>query len=284
MIVNHEAIGEGGPADFRGGLAIYDVSQPSAPKMITKWQTDGAGVHRYDFDGRYAYVSATKKGYVGNIVVILDLADPAKPTEVSHWWIPGQWKAAAKSIRGRISCDRAATIRCARATDSTSATGTMGCTFSIFRTSAKPKMVAGDRRSPAFPHPTHTCLAIPQPLKGRKRDGGGGRGRGRAAAAAPAFAWIYDITDETMPTPIATINVAGLDTDGASAAADDRLSPAVRAVLGHASSRSPGSRRACASSTSPTRSHRARSAITNLTRHRGATRCHQTTSPWIIAA
>ena len=32
--------------------------------------------------------------------------------------------------------------------------------------------------------------------------------------AAPAFAWIYDITDETMPTPIATINVAGVDTDG----------------------------------------------------------------------
>ena len=97
MIVNHEAIGEGGPADFRGGLAIYDVSQPSAPKVITKWQTDGAGVHRYDFDGRYAYVSATVKGFVGNIPVILDLADPAKPTEVGRWWIPGQWKAGGEA-------------------------------------------------------------------------------------------------------------------------------------------------------------------------------------------
>src|SRR5262245_6356166 len=82
MIVNHEAIGEGGPADFKGGLAIYDVSRPDTPKLITKWQTDGTGVHRYDFDGRYAYVSATVKGFVGNIPVILDLADPAKPTEV----------------------------------------------------------------------------------------------------------------------------------------------------------------------------------------------------------
>jgi hypothetical protein len=33
--------------------------------------------------------------------------------------------------------------------------------------------------------------------------------------APPAFAWIYDITVETVPTPIATWNVAGLDPDGA---------------------------------------------------------------------
>jgi len=31
MIVNHEAIGKGGPPDYRGGLAIYDVSRPSQP-------------------------------------------------------------------------------------------------------------------------------------------------------------------------------------------------------------------------------------------------------------
>ncbi|MGB8488881.1 MAG: hypothetical protein WCD67_21635, partial [Xanthobacteraceae bacterium] len=42
MIVNHEAIGEGGSPDFGGGLAIYDVARPTAPKLITKWQTDGA--------------------------------------------------------------------------------------------------------------------------------------------------------------------------------------------------------------------------------------------------
>ncbi|MGZ5866159.1 MAG: LVIVD repeat-containing protein [Xanthobacteraceae bacterium] len=56
MIVNHEVQGKGGPADYRGGLAIYDVKNPASPKQIAKWETDGAGVHRYDFDGRYAYV------------------------------------------------------------------------------------------------------------------------------------------------------------------------------------------------------------------------------------
>ena len=57
MIVNHERLGESGPAEFGGGIAIYDVSRPSTPKLITKWRTAGRGVHRYDFDGRHAYLS-----------------------------------------------------------------------------------------------------------------------------------------------------------------------------------------------------------------------------------
>ena len=58
--------------------------------------TAGKGVHRYDFDGRYAYISPTAEGYIGNIVMILDLADPAKPKEVGRWWIPGQWQAGGE--------------------------------------------------------------------------------------------------------------------------------------------------------------------------------------------
>src|SRR5947209_2725290 len=96
MIVNHEQLGESGSAEFGGGIAIYDVSCPSTPKLITKWRTAGRGVHRYDFDGRYAYLSPTVEGYVGNIMMILDLADPARPVEAGRWWIPGQWKAGGE--------------------------------------------------------------------------------------------------------------------------------------------------------------------------------------------
>ena len=32
--------------------------------------------------------------------------------------------------------------------------------------------------------------------------------------SAPAFTWIYDITDERQPLPIATFQVPGLDKDG----------------------------------------------------------------------
>lgn len=214
MIVNHEAIGEGGPPNFTGGLAIYDVSLPSTPKLITKWETDGAGVHRYDFDGRYAYVSATVRGYVGNIPVILDLADPAKPTEVGRWWIPGQWKAGGEAY----PWDDFVPPRCHHPLRVRNRLNVSYWHHGLYILDVsdltKPKLIAGDRRSPAFPHPTHTCLAVPQPLKARRVMVVADEDVAKLRPAAPAFAWIYDITDETLPTPIATINVAGVDTDG----------------------------------------------------------------------
>ena len=92
-----------GSREFGGGLGIYDVSRPDAPKLISKWTTAGRGVHRYDFDGRYAYISPTAEGYVGNIVMILDLADPARPEEVGRWWIPGQWQGGRRALSlGRL--------------------------------------------------------------------------------------------------------------------------------------------------------------------------------------
>ena len=41
MIVNHEKLGERGAAEFGGGLGIYDIARPSAPKPISKWRTAG---------------------------------------------------------------------------------------------------------------------------------------------------------------------------------------------------------------------------------------------------
>ena len=100
MVVNHELNGADPspvPADFRGGIGIYDVSTPAKPREITRWTTTGKGVHRYDFDGRYAYLSATLEGYVGTIVLIMDLAEPARPKEVGRWWTPGQWTAGGET-------------------------------------------------------------------------------------------------------------------------------------------------------------------------------------------
>ncbi|HWM46704.1 MAG TPA: hypothetical protein VNR11_07305 [Xanthobacteraceae bacterium] len=214
MIVNHEAVGKGGPPDHRGGLAIYDVSRPDQPKMITKWETAGAGVHRYDFDGRYAYVSATVEGYVGNIVVILDLADPARPTEVSRWWIPGQWKAGGEDYPWADFVEP----RCHHPLRAGNRLNVSywhhGMYILDISDLTRPKMISGHRRSPAFPHPTHTCLSVPTPLKGRKVMVVADEDVAALRPSAPAFAWVFDVTDETLPTPIATINVEGLDKDG----------------------------------------------------------------------
>jgi hypothetical protein len=80
---------------------------------------------------------------------------------------------------------------------------------------SKPKLISHVNSSPSFPHPTHTCLPIPQLLKGRNIMVVADEDVAKLRPSAPAFTWIYDITDETNPLPISTFQVPGLDTDGA---------------------------------------------------------------------
>ena len=79
-----------------GGFRIYDVADPSKPKLIHHQLTGGIGVHRFDMDERYAYISTEMDGFIGNILVTYDLRDPKKPQEVSRWWMPGQNIAAGE--------------------------------------------------------------------------------------------------------------------------------------------------------------------------------------------
>lgn len=215
MVVNHERQGLSGDSEFGGGLGIYDVSKPADPNLIAKWRTHGKGVHRYDFDGRYAYISPTAEGYVGNIMMILDLQDPAKPEEVSRWWIPGQWEAGGEDYPWH---DWVAP-RChhpLRLGDRLYVSyWHHGYWILDISDMTKPRAIAGGNTSPSFPHPTHTCLPIPRPLKGRNVMVVADEDVAKLWPAAPAFAWIYDITNEQCPVPISTFQVEGLDPDGA---------------------------------------------------------------------
>jgi hypothetical protein len=214
MLVNHEKFGKGGPEDVGGGLNIYNVSRPSEPKLITQWRTAGSGVHRFDFDGRYAYISPTVEGFIGNIVMILDLADPAKPEEVGRWWIPGQWKAGGEDY----PWTNWVAPRChhpLRHGDRLYVSYWHHGFFILDVSDlAHPKFVSGVNTSPAFPHPTHTCLLMPKPLRSRRIMVVADEDVAKLWPAPPSFAWIYDITQEQMPVSIATYQVQGLDTDG----------------------------------------------------------------------
>ena len=80
---------EKGPYDQ--GVLVWDISDPVNPKVISHWRTDSDGTHRNSYPGgRYAYLSASAKGFDGRILVILDLENPAQPKEAGRWWMPGQ--------------------------------------------------------------------------------------------------------------------------------------------------------------------------------------------------
>ncbi len=214
MVVNHERLGPDETPEFGGGLGIYDVSKPSDPKLITKWRTHGKGVHRYDFDGRYAYISPTAEGFIGNFVMILDLKDPAKPEEVGRWWIPGQWEAGGEEYPWQDWTPP----RChhpLRVGDRLYVSYWHHGFFILdISDMSKPKVVSGGNTSPLYPHPTHTCLVMPELLKGRRIMVVADEDVAKLWPAPPAFTWVYDITEERLPTPIATWQVEGIDEDG----------------------------------------------------------------------
>jgi hypothetical protein len=98
MLVNNElyraTTGER-PDGFEGGIKVYDIKDRSKPRQIGHYKSLGS--HRFDSDGRYAYISSEEEGYVGDIVVILDLADPSRPEAIAKWWMPGQWGAGGET-------------------------------------------------------------------------------------------------------------------------------------------------------------------------------------------
>src|SRR6202008_265666 len=154
----HEKFGKSSATDVDGGIDIYDVSRPIEPKLITTWRTMGGGVHRFDFDGRYAYISPTVEGYIGNIVMILDLIDPARPIEVGRWWIPGQWQAGGE-IYPWVDSPRP---RCHHPLRHGNRLYVSYWHHGFFILDisdlARPRLVSAVNSSPAHPHPTHTCL------------------------------------------------------------------------------------------------------------------------------
>jgi len=215
MIVNQEKFGKSAPNEVGGGIDIYDVADPAAPRLINQWRTKGGGVHRFDFDGRYAYISPTAEGYIGNIVMILDLADPAKPLEVSRWWIPGQWQAGGEDYPWHDWVPPRCHHPLRHGDRLYVSYWHHGFVILDISELSKPTLVSHYNTSPAFPHPTHTCLVMPKPLKGRNVMVVADEDVAKLWPAAPSFAWVYDITKEHFPVPISTFQVPGLDPDGA---------------------------------------------------------------------
>jgi hypothetical protein len=216
MLVNHElnhADSNPVPADFSPGFGVYDVSDPTKPREIHRWKTVGTGVHRFDFDGRYAYLSPTLEGYVGNIVMIMDFKDPANPTEVGRWWLPGQHTAGGETPNWSKTAHRCHhPLRLGNRLY----TSYWQAGFAILdiEDMGKPKFVGGLDWTPPFACPTHTALPLPFEINGRRYLVVADEDVQRTEDTFPAFMWMVDITDETLPVPVGSFQVEGIEGKG----------------------------------------------------------------------
>ncbi len=215
MLANREVLSpDRAPKGFQGGLGVYDVSNPHKPKLILEWTTSGkfgrVGVHRFDFDGEFAYISATEDGYVGHIMKILDFRNPAKPEEVGRWWIPGQWidggeKPTWPGVTHRIHHP----LRLGNRLYASCSYG--GLRIIDIEDMTKPKFVSGLDWSPPFPCPTHTALPIPFPVRGRRLMIVSDEDIVVPDQGPPAFLWMVDINDERHPVPFGSFQIDSED-------------------------------------------------------------------------
>ncbi len=201
-----------------GGFRLYDISNPAAPRLIHHQLTGGIGVHRFDMDDRYAYISTEMVGFVGNILVIYDVRDPKKPEEISRWWMPGQHVAAGE--KPTWSGKRHRLHHALRFGDEMWAS----CWHAGFRVVdvsdlQKPKTVAAYNYHPPFPEPTHTVMPVPVMLGGRRiaiaideedqaqsaNEEEARRGRLHAGMS------VFDVTDYATVKPLSLFEVSELD-------------------------------------------------------------------------
>lgn len=209
----------------QGGFKIYDVSDRTKPKLISFQKTHGIGVHRFDMDANYAYISTEWPGYVGNILVIYDIRNPAKPVEISQWWIPGQHLAGGEkpSWPGR----QHRLHHTLRQGDRLYA----GCWHGGVRIVdvsdiSKPRTIGAYNYHPPFPEPSHTFMGAPFTKDGRQiaiaideeDHAHSAEEMARRRGRPHGCLWTFDITDPANIKPLSIFEVSELDSPWSRAA------------------------------------------------------------------
>jgi hypothetical protein len=208
MVVNSEMNpGAGRREDYpEGGFRIYDIADKSSPKLITFVKTHGKGAHRFDLDANYAYISTEMEGFVGNILVIYDIRNPARPSEVSRWWLPGQNVAAGEPAHPKGSEHR---LHHGMRSGDEIYCGFWQSGLAIVDVShiTKPRTLSHYEYDPPCPEPTHTFLKVPFPIRGRQialstEEERSRRGPDAGKPHAPFRTW--DVTDSRNPVLLCT--------------------------------------------------------------------------------
>lgn len=207
-IAKMDAARERGYAD--GGFRIFDISDKTKPKLITHERTFGFGVHRFDVDENYAYMSTEMEGYIGNILVIYDVKDPSKPKEVSRWHMPGQHLAGGEKPTWKGYKNR---LHHAMRVGDEMWAAVWHAGFRVIDVSdiANPKTIAEHDYHPPFPEPTHTILPLPDLIDGRRIAVCVDEEHDHTAGALHGFMWVFDVTDFNNIQALSAFDVSEMD-------------------------------------------------------------------------
>ncbi len=193
-----------------GGFKVWDISDRSNPRLLCYQRTHGFGVHRFDMDERYAYISTEMPGYIGNILVIYDLANPEKPEEISRWWMPGQHLAGGETPAWEGYGHR---LHHALRVGDEMWASVWHAGFRVIDVSdiTQPRTRATYTYHPWVVEPTHTVLPVIPRIDGRRIAVVGDEEHDHRHGQPHAGLWLFDITDLDAITPLSTFHVSELD-------------------------------------------------------------------------
>ena len=193
-----------------GGFKVWDISNRSSPRLLSYQRTYGFGVHRFDMDERYAYISTEMPGYIGNILVIYDLLNPENPEEVSRWWMPGQHLAGGEQPGWQGYGHRL--HHALRVGDELWAS-VWHAGFRVIDISDiyNPRTRASYSYHPWVVEPTHTALPARQLINGRRIALVGDEEHDHRQGQPHAGLWLFDVTDLDAITPLSTFHVSEMD-------------------------------------------------------------------------
>jgi len=199
-----------------GGFKIWDISDKTKPRELCHQRTFGFGTHRFDMDADYAYISTEMEGYLGNILVIYDLKDPANPQEVSRWHLPGQHIAGGETPTWKGYKNR---LHHAMRVGNEMWAALWHAGFRVLDVSdiTKPRVVASHDYHPPFPEPTHTILPVSGLVAGRRIAVVMDEEHDHVPGRLHAFLWVFDVTDFDNITALSAFDVSELDSPWARA-------------------------------------------------------------------
>ena len=193
-----------------GGFRVHDISDRSAPRLIHHQKTHGFGTHRFDADERYAYISTEMQGYIGNILVVYDMAEPAAPVEVTRWWMPGQHLAGGETPTWKGYGNR---LHHAMRVGDELWAAVWHAGFRVLDASdiGNLKVIGSHNYHPPFPEPTHTVMPVEVPLAGRRIAVAVDEEHEHRRGRLHAFMWVFDVTDLDHIQALSCYDVSELD-------------------------------------------------------------------------
>jgi hypothetical protein len=192
--------------DWTAGLAVYDISNPAAPRRIGFMAVEGGGIHRIWYSGgRWAYVSVLLDGFTDYIFMTVDMSDPAHPREAGRYWLPGMNQVAGERPDWPATKRYGLHHAIVHGDTAYGAWRDAGLVMMGVADRSAPRLIAHRNWSPPFGGGTHNCLPLPdrhllvvldEAVLDHQEDG-------------LKLIWIFDIRSPENPVSIATFPTPG---------------------------------------------------------------------------